>query len=128
MKTTMLALAGAFSLIAFQAYAADVRGEIINANEHAEYAAQATDLKGIHMHLHHTLNCLVGPGGAGFDAKEMNPCAGSGNGVIPDTANAAQKKPFEAAAEKAKAGIAENDFAKAKKIAEDLAAMLKPLE
>lgn len=128
MKTTMLALAGVFSLIALQANAADVRGEIINANEHAEFAAQATDLKDVHMHLHHTLNCLVGPNGVGFDAKELNPCAGSGNGIIPDTADPAKKKPFQAAAEKAKTGIAENDFGKAKKIAEDLSAMLKPLE
>ncbi|HEY2033786.1 MAG TPA: hypothetical protein VGH02_08895 [Rhizomicrobium sp.] len=128
MKSTTLILAGAFSLIALQANAADVRGEIINANEHAEYAAEATDLKGLHMHLHHTLNCLVGPSGVGFDAKELNPCAGSGSGIIPDTADPAKKKPFQAAAEKAKAGLAENDFAKAKKIAVDLSAMLKPLE
>jgi len=126
-KTILLAAASAL-LIATPALAADVRGEIINANEHAEYAAQATDLKGAHMHMHHALNCLVGPNGAGFDAKEMNPCAGSGNGIIPDTADPAKKKPFQAAAEKAKAGIAENDFAKAKKIAEELSAMLKPLE
>ncbi len=122
---TMMVLAGAFSLIALQASAADVKGEIVNAHEHAGYAAQSPDLDGVHMHLHHALNCLVGPNGSGFDPKQMNPCANSGNGIIPDTADAGKKKAFQAAADKAKDGIAENDLGKAKKIAGDVAAMLK---
>ena len=52
-------------------------------------AAQATDLNTVHMHLHHALNCLVGPNGKGFDAKEMNPCAHAGNAdnTIDDTSS-----------------------------------------
>ncbi len=54
---------------------ADAHSEIVNATEHAGYAAAAADIAGVHAHLHHALNCLVGPGGNGFDAKELNPCA-----------------------------------------------------
>jgi hypothetical protein len=124
LKTTLLA-ASAVLLLAMPASAADVKGEIVNAQEHAGYAADATDINTAHMHLHHALNCLVGPNGAGFDAKQMNPCANSGNGIIPDTTDAAKKKAFQAAADKAMAGIAENDLAKSKKIAGDVATMLK---
>jgi hypothetical protein len=104
---------------------ADVHSEIVNAAEHAGYAAVATDIAGVHAHLHHALNCLVGPGGNGFDAKEINPCAQSGNGIIPDTTDAAKKAGFEAAAAKARAGIADNNPATARKTAGDLAAVLK---
>lgn len=128
MKTTILALASALSLIAAQAYAADVKSEIVNAETHAGLAAKATAIDGVHMHLHHALNCLVGPSGTGFDAKQMNPCANSGNGAIPDTTDAAKKKSLQSAADKAASGIAATDLAAAQKDASDTAAILKPLE
>src|ERR1700741_3776045 len=73
--------------LAVPAFAADVKGETVNAIEHAEYAGEAAAIAEVHAHLHHALNCIVGPGGNGFDSHEMNPCAGSGNGIIPDTAD-----------------------------------------
>jgi hypothetical protein len=121
-------LGSALVLIAVPALAADFRGEVINATEHAEYAAEATDLNTAHMHLHHTLNCLVGPKGAGFDAKELNPCAGSGNGAIPDATDAAEKTKLQAAAAKATSGLSKNDFNAVKKDATDAAAILKTAE
>lgn len=36
------------------------------------------------MHLHHTLNCLVGPQDKLFDASAGNPCQGQGDGYLPD--------------------------------------------
>src|ERR1700754_954035 len=84
------------------ALAADVKGEIVNAIEHAEYAGEAGTIAETHAHLHHALNCIVGPGGNGFDSHEMNPCAGSGDGIIPDTADAAAKAKLEGAAAKAR--------------------------
>ena len=127
MKTLVLcvAAAGIVSLSALPASAADVKGEIVTAETHAGLAAKASDLDGVHMHLHHTLNCLVGPNGAGFDAKQMNPCANSGSGAIPDTTDAAKKKSLQAAADKAKDGIAQTNIATAQKDANDVAAMLK---
>jgi hypothetical protein len=127
MKTTMLALVAGLSLIAVQA-SADVKSEVVNAETHAGLAAKATAIDGVHMHLHHALNCLVGPSGTGFDAKQMNPCAHSGNGAIPDSTDAAKKKSLQAAADKASSGIATTDLATAQKAATDTEAMLKPLE
>jgi hypothetical protein len=113
------------ALLPLQVIAADLNGEIANAAQHAGLAAQASDIAGVHMHLHHTVNCLVGPSGAGFDAKELNPCANSGNGAIPDAGTPAEKKSLQAAAAKAETGIASVDYPAAQKIASDTAAMLK---
>jgi hypothetical protein len=104
---------------------ADAHSEIVNAGMHAGFAAGSPDVAGAHAHLHHTLNCLVGPAGAGFDAKEMNPCANAGRGAIPDTTDAAKKSSLEAAAAKARMGIAATDLAAAQKDASDAREMLK---
>jgi len=120
-----LLLGAAAALLLPTAAYADAHSQIVNAAEHAGYAAEAADIAGVHAHLHHALNCLVGPGGNGFDAKEINPCAHSGNGIIPDTTDSTKKASFEAAAAKARAGIADGNLAAAKKTAADLAAALK---
>ena len=98
-------------LLAGPANAADLKSEIVNAQTHAGLAAKATTIDGVHMHLHHALNCLAGPNGAGYDAKQMNPCAHSGDGAITDTADATKKKALEDAAAKATSGIAETNLA-----------------
>lgn len=104
---------------------ADAASEVVNAQTHAGLAAASTKIEGVHTHLHHTLNCLVGPAGQGFDAKQMNPCAQAGSGAIPDTTDAAKKKSLEAAAAKAREGIAATDLATAQKTASEIANMLK---
>ncbi len=104
---------------------ADASSETVTASTHAELAANAGDLDGVHTHLHHTLNCLVGPGGNGFDAKELNPCAQSGHGAIPDTADAAKKASLESAAGKARAGLASNNVKEARADASAAASLLK---
>jgi hypothetical protein len=105
---------------------ADGASETVTAATHAELAAGAGDLDGVHTHLHHMLNCLVGPGGNGFDAKELNPCAQSGHGAIPDTSDAAKKSSLEAAADKARAGLASNNVKEARGDASGAASLLKP--
>jgi hypothetical protein len=104
---------------------ADAHSEIVNAGMHAGFAAGSPDIAGAKAHLHHTLNCLVGPGGSGFDAKEMNPCANAGKGAIPDTTDTAKKTALEQAAAKARAGLAETNLAAAQKDASDARDMLK---
>jgi hypothetical protein len=44
-------------------------------------------------HLQHVLNCLVGPGGDGYNITppNMDPCAGAGKGALNDAASPAQK-------------------------------------
>jgi hypothetical protein len=111
---TLVALAGAPLLFAATAFAADLGSEINNAQTHAGLAAAAADINGVHTHMHHALNCLVGPQGDGFDAKAMNPCAQSGGGAIPDEADQMKKTKLMAAKADLTKGLAENDIAAAK--------------
>jgi len=127
-KSMLIGAALATALIVPRAALADAHSEIVNAGMHAGLASGASDMGGVKSHLHHALNCLVGPGGAGFDAGQMNPCAQAGNGAIPDTMDAAKKKALEAAATRAREGIAASDLAAARKAAADTAAMLKKEE
>lgn len=108
--------------------AADAASEIVNAAQHAEYAAQATSIDVAHAHLHHALNCLVGPNGMDFDATALNPCKGAGNGAIPDTSDAAKQKSLEAAANKAREGLKANDLSTAQKDAAETEKMLKAIK
>jgi len=62
----------------------NVHKEISTAILHAGYAEKTTDINKVHLHLHHVINCLVGPHGAGFDAQAGDPCLGMGNGAIND--------------------------------------------
>jgi hypothetical protein len=118
-------LAVACALVFATSVQADASSETVTAKTHAELAAGASDVSGVHSHLHHVLNCLVGPGGKGFDAKELNPCAQSGKGAIPDTADASKKASLEAAAEKAREGLAASDLKAARSAASATASMLK---
>jgi hypothetical protein len=124
-KIRVVTIAGAFALAAGSAFAADAAKEISTAAQHAGFAAAATVVETVHSHLHHTVNCLVGPSGAGYDAKEADPCKGMGRGAIPDTSDAAKKKSLEAALASANQGIAASDLAAAKKAAAETQAALQ---
>jgi hypothetical protein len=113
-------------LVVYPAAAADVKKEIATAEQHAGYAQQASELKMVHTHLHHTINCLVGPKGKTFDAKALNPCKDLGNGAIPD-ADAAMKKELQAPLDKARVGLKATELAAAQKDASEVEAMLKKL-
>lgn len=124
----ILAAAFAALLLAPLPVLADGASETVTAWTHADLAAKAGNADGVKMHLHHALNCLVGPSGAGFDAKQMNPCANAGNGAIPDTADAGRKAKLEEAANIARAGLVAADPAVTKKAAADTAAALNALK
>lgn len=111
---TIIALAAAPVLVAASAFAADLGSEINNAASHAGLAAQAGNINGVHTHMHHALNCLVGPQGEGFDAKEMNPCAQSGSGAIPDETDQMKKSKLMAARDDLNKGIADINMNSAK--------------
>ena len=121
-------LSFAFVLTASQARAADSdpAKEIATAGTHAGLAAKATDMKMTQMHLHHVVNCLVGPKGKGFDATPGNPCNGQGNGAIPDTRDPKQKKSLQQALAKANAGLKAKDMTAAQKSATDAQNLLTP--
>ena len=104
---------------------ADGPQEIRTATQHAGLAAGAGEAAAVKMHLHHTVNCLVGPMGQGFDASAGNPCNGQGAGAIADTADAATKTKLQAAAAKARDSIALNDVGQLKTAAGDVQKMLQ---
>jgi hypothetical protein len=95
--------------------AANVNTEIKTAASHAGFAAKAKDLKTADAHLHHALNCLVGPNGEGFDKAEANPCKNSGNGAIPDSSDPQQKMALEKVTKTLETGLSEKTAAAAKK-------------
>ena len=106
-------VSGALFLFAWQlAGAADAGPEISTAATHAGMAAGSTDEKMVKSHLHHVINCLVGPNGADYDANEANPCKSQGMGALVDAP--AKKSELEAALADAKAGLAETDMTKSK--------------
>lgn len=121
----LAAAAGLLLLAPASPARADAAQEVATAAQHAGYATQSKELKMVHTHLHHTVNCLVGPKGRGFDSKELNPCKDLGNGAIPDTTDAAKKKDLQAALNKARAGLRAKDLAAAQKDAADAEATLK---
>lgn len=122
--TYAASIAAAIALTTFAAHAADLNSEIANARMHAGLAAQAADVAGVHSHLHHALNCLVGPKGAGYDGQELNPCQNSGSGAIPDETDTAKKKALQDAADTATKGITETNLAAAQHDASSVATML----
>ena len=127
-RTTMgraALIASSLIIGASGAIAADVAKQLATAEEHAGYAADAKNLKMVHAHLQHVINCLVGPKGAGFDAAALNPCKGLGDGAIPDTSDAAKKQDLAHAVEQAKEGLGQDDMGAAQKTAVAVGATLK---
>lgn len=102
---------------------ADEAQEAATAAQHAGMAAGSADIKMVHLHLHHVVNCIVGPSGDGFDKAAGNPCDGKGNGALMD-GGADKKMTLEDALAKAKAGIASDDLAESKKLAGEAQAAL----
>ena len=119
MTTRTILGAFAFAALLSAPALADGPGAIATAKNHAGLAANAANIGAVHTHLHHVLNCLVGPGGNGFDAMPGNPCAMAG-GAIPQTADAAAKAKLETAATAVRGGITNEDMAAAKKVATDV--------
>jgi hypothetical protein len=64
--------------------AGDPSAELSTAVTHAGFAAKYETMKEITLHLHHALNCLVGPQDKLFDPAAGNPCQGQGDGYLPD--------------------------------------------
>ena len=68
-----------------------------------------------HAHLQHTINCLVGPNGSGYDANALNPCKDMGSGAIRDTQDASKAAALESAVVLAQQGLKSDDLDAAKK-------------
>jgi hypothetical protein len=71
--------------------------------------------------MQRAINCLEGPKGPDFDATVLNPCADSGNGVIPDSPDAAKNAKYQEVVAKLKAGLAVTDRQAGQQVALDAA-------
>lgn len=119
------ALAGGLALAA-SAQTHSAKDEISTAHAHAVLAQSATSVAMAHTHLHHVINCLVGPNGSGFDAAAGTPCKGQGNGAIPDSAgDHALHAKLESALATARAGLKSESLAAVHQDAGKLAARLQ---
>ena len=119
----LVGISGLFLTCPQPGLAADGSQEISTAAVHAGMAASAPDLKMINAHLHHVVNCLVGPASADFDPAQANPCNGQGNGAMKDSPD--KQAVLAAALTLAKSGIAQSDAEKAKAIAAEVQTALK---
>ncbi|MFZ0501672.1 MAG: hypothetical protein WAU49_04220 [Steroidobacteraceae bacterium] len=80
-----LALVGTLFLASTAlAQGGDVAKELATARAHAQLAEASQSMVVAKMHLHHVINCLVGPHAEGFDAAAGNPCKGMGEGAAKD--------------------------------------------
>ena len=105
---------------------ADPDQEISTALQHAGMSAGSTKIDDVHAHLHHVINCLVGPSGAGFDSTAEDPCKGQGNGAMNDlTGHDKESKQLGAAVKEANKGLKENNLKKAQKDAKKVMKDLK---
>lgn len=126
-RIAVAAVIGRLLTFPIAAYA-DAASEIATAAQHAGLAAAAPNLTQTHMHLHHVVNCLVGPRDGDFDKTNMNPCAQQGNGAFPDESDPAIKVKLQNAMSAAEDGIASNDEATAKKNAAAVETQLKEIK
>lgn len=102
--TSVFVLAVAFTAVAYAQ--SNVKQEINTAHAHALMAQSASSVDMAHTHLHHVINCLVGPDGKAFNSSFAYPCKGQGNGAIPDASgNSALQSKLKTALADAQAGL-----------------------
>jgi hypothetical protein len=126
-RTAIVAVIGLL-LTSPNATYADAASEIATAAQHAGLAAAAADLSQTRMHLHHVMNCLVGPKDGDFDKSVTNPCAQQGNGAYLDESNSDIKAKLQDAMSLAADGIAAKDEATAKNDATKLQTQLDAIK
>lgn len=73
-----------FGIQAVRAAEMGMGEEFKTAITHAGFAAKYESMKEVTLHLHHVVNCLVGPDDKMFDKAAGNPCQGQGKGIMPD--------------------------------------------
>jgi hypothetical protein len=114
-----MALVGALLLASTAlAQGGDAAKELATARAHAQLAEASQSVMVAKMHLHHVINCLVGPHGQGFDAAAGNPCKGMGEGAQKDGQRDHMKVDQAAhALAYARRGVAAKDLAEVHKAA-----------
>jgi hypothetical protein len=126
MNMKVLGLVSAVMLCsATAAWAVDLAVEKIATQITARSASRNVQkIEEVHQRMQSAINCLVGPKAEGFDAAAPNPCAASGNGLIPDTEDAGKKEKYQSAVAKLKTGLATSDRGAAMQIALEAADLI----
>ncbi|MDE2448741.1 MAG: hypothetical protein KGO22_07205 [Gammaproteobacteria bacterium] len=122
----LMTLLGALLLSsAALAQGGDVAKELGAASTHAQLSESSQSVAVATMHLHHVINCLVGPHGTGFDAAAGNPCKSMGDGALADAPKGSElhSKAVRALAI-ARRGIAEKELAAMHKAASEIVGVL----
>ena len=99
----------------------DVSQEISTALDHAQMAANGQDVKTVHEHMQHVVNCLVGPQGPEFNSTAEDPCKGMGNGAMNDVDSKGDKhKKLDKALTEAKDALKKDSLRGAQSEAKDV--------
>lgn len=123
-----VALGSALSLTAMAA-PGNANKEIATAIIHANVASQITNLDGVHLHLHHVLNCVLGPHSEQYSAAAEKlsayKCVGLGDGALPDSHDPAVRGDLQKAVKLADQGLQAKQFDTAHHAAVGVLAELK---
>ncbi|HEX2667474.1 MAG TPA: hypothetical protein VHP13_03780 [Gammaproteobacteria bacterium] len=104
----------------------DVSKEISTALTHAQMSASSGDIKMVHEHMQHVVNCLVGPQGPEYDANAEDPCKGMGKGAMNDVdSKSAQHKKLDKALTEAKDSLKKDSVKGAQGEAKDVVKYLQ---
>lgn len=92
--------------------------ELAEAIALADKAKAAKDVTGVHEQLRLVINCLAGPGNAGYDTSIDDPCKRMGRGAMMDvTPNSDEHRLITQAFNEAKNGLAAHDVDSARDLA-----------
>lgn len=123
-----LALGSALSVGALAA-TGNANKEIATAIIHANVASKVDSIDGVHLHLHHVLNCVLGPHSIQYSAAAEKlsayKCVGLGNGALPDSHDPAVRSDLQQVVKLADRGIQTRQFATAHQSALGVLAELK---
>lgn len=123
-----LALGSTLSLGALAA-TGNANREIATAIIHANVASKVDSIDGVHLHLHHVLNCVLGPHSSQYSAAAEKlsayKCVGLGNGALPDSRDPAVRSDLRQVAKLAGQGVHDSQFAAAHQAAVAVLAELK---
>jgi hypothetical protein len=112
-------------LLPTAAFAEDFPIEVNATQMAVRYGARSSpEVEDVHKRMQTSINCLVGPNGDGFSQDARNPCAASGNGLIPDSADADKKAKYSEVVAKLRAGLLVSDFDAARKVCLEAADMI----
>lgn len=123
---SMLAVASLGTVPIAAGAAGNVGMEMTIAHQRAIMSQGSNTLADAHKYMQQSINCMVGPKGAGFDQSEANPCGDAGGGLLVDLAsNEAASEQVKAALASAREGLRSKDLVAVQTRAGEVASTLQ---